>query len=160
VAGFGKEPRYLNTVTGQVETESNKTNAFWEGALQMVPFAGQLRDVISAGKTPYDSSTTVELAIDRLTGSGSPDLYQPPKKDSGRSKLPPALQVSLALIGLPGSKYDVTREKNVARGAKVKLTQDRMAQNRKIARQKLARASGDAPSSRYSQVPRIGGDSG
>ena len=160
VAGFGREPRYLNRVTGQVETESNKTNAFFEGALQMVPFAGQIRDVASAGKTPYDSSTTVELLWDRLTGSGSPDLYQPPKKNSGRSKLPPMLQVSLGLIGLPGSQYDVPREKDVARGARVKLTQDRMAQNRKIARQKLARASGDAPSSRYSPVPKIGGEGG
>ena len=160
VSGFGREPRYLNRVTGQVETESNKTNAFFEGALQMVPFAGQIRDVASAGKTPYDSSTTVELLWDRLTGSGSPDLYQPPKKNSGRSKLPPMLQVSLGLIGLPGSQYDVPREKDVARGARVKLTQDRMAQNRKIARQKLARASGDAPSSRYSPVPKIGGEGG
>jgi len=156
VSGFGKEPRYLNSVTGQVETESNKTNAFFEGALQMVPFAGQIRDLTSAGKTPYDSSTTVGLLWDRLTGSGSPDLYQPPKKNSGRSKLPPMLQVSLGLIGLPGSQYDVPREKDVARVARVKLTQDRMAQNRKIARQRNARASGDAPSSRYSQVPKIG----
>lgn len=155
VSGFGKDPRYLNRVTGQIETESNKTDAFAEGIFQMVPFAQQFRDVLSNGKTPYDSSNTAELFLDRLTGSTNPDLYQPPKQESGRRKLPAGLQVALGLAGMPGSLYDVRREKEVQRVAKVKLFRDNAAQNAKIARLKIIRAA-DTPPLKYKQGPRNG----
>jgi len=155
VGGFGKEPRYLNRVTGQIETESNKTDAFAEGIFQMVPFAQQFRDVMSNGKTPYDSSNTAELFLDRLTGSNNPELYQPPKQESGRRKLPAGLQVALGLAGMPGSLYDVRREKEVQRVAKAKLFRDNAAQNAKIARLKIIRAA-DTPPLKYNQGPKSG----
>lgn len=138
VQAFGKEPQYINTVTGQVETRSNRGQALVEGAFQMVPFAAQARDLLAWGKTPYDSSSTLELAIDRIAGSRDPELYQPPKKASGREKVP-GLAPMLALMGLPSTMVDPAVEKEADRGRRFKFTQAEMQQRRLRGRQALKR---------------------
>ena len=109
---FGKEPQSYNTITGQIESRSRKGNPL-EAVFQVLPLTTQIRDVLSAGRTAYDTASTLDLVLDKLGYRGSEQLYQPPAKSpSGREKITaPGVGVPLGFLGFPLYKYDKTQER-------------------------------------------------
>jgi hypothetical protein len=140
VTAYGKSAQTYNKITGQLESRSNKGNVV-ESVLQMVPGIAQLRDVVSMGRTPYDSASTIDLVLDRLGMRGSDPLYQPPAKNkSGRDKLRIGnFEPPLGYLGVPLGTFDSEKEKSTDRKRRWDFGREGFLQNRLIAREQSRR---------------------
>ncbi len=137
VNAYGKDPATLNTISGQIETRSNK-GSLVEGVLQMVPVTQQIRDLVSGGRTPYDSSSTLELVLGAMGVKQGEELYQPPAKSkSGRQKIPLA-----GYAGLPVYRVDRAKEKADFDKRMRQFRKDKILQKRLIRREAARRESG------------------
>jgi hypothetical protein len=107
----------------------------------MVPGIAQLRDVVSMGRTPYDSASTIDLVLDRLGMRGSDPLYQPPAKNkSGRDKLRIGnFEPPLGYLGVPLGTFDSEKEKSTDRKRRWDFGREGFLQNRLIAREQSRR---------------------
>jgi hypothetical protein len=137
VTPYGKDPQTINKITGQIESRSNKGNLF-EGVMQMVPGVQQVRDLVSWGRTPYDSATTFELVLGAAGVRGSDELYQPPAKSkSGREKVP-----LVGFLGFPYYNVDRAKEKADFDKRQRQFRKDKRYQNRLIKREAIRRERG------------------
>lgn len=140
VSAYGRDPQTYNTITGQLETRSRKGNTF-DLVFQMVPGVTQLRDVVAAGRTPYNTSSTLDLVLDRLGVREGEPLYQPPaKSSSGREKFSTdVVGLPLSYLGAPVYKYDKEQEKKSDRRRKYEFRKNEFLQQRLIRREQARR---------------------
>lgn len=137
VSAYGRDPATYNKITGQIETRSNKGNLA-ETVFQMVPGVQQVRDLVSWGRTPYDSASTLDLVLGAVGYKGSDELYQPPaKRESGRKKVPLA-----NYAGFPIYRVDREQEKLNDRRRKAQYRKDETYQKRLIRREAFRRENG------------------
>lgn len=110
VASFGYDPQRINPATGLPETV-HATPGFLDQLGEDLPFVSQARQLISGGRTPYDTASTWSLLLNRL-GAGSPayDLYKPGPV-TGRATSPiPYLSTIAGLLGAPIQRVDPQAE--------------------------------------------------
>lgn len=143
VSAYGRDPQTYNTITNQLETRSRKGNTF-DLVFQMVPGVTQLRDVVAAGRTPYNTSSTLDLVLDRLGVREGEPLYQPPAKNkSGRERFSTkAIGLPLSYLGAPVYKYDKEQEKRSDARRKYEFRKNQFLQQRLIRREQARRENG------------------
>lgn len=111
VAPFGKDPQFFNEITGQIDSRNTPAN-LPEEIFQLLPFAPQVRALLSGTDRPYDTAGTWELLANRLgMGKGDDELYQPPQKDGGTGRETiPFISPIAGVAGVPIYRYDKARE--------------------------------------------------
>ena len=104
--GWGQQRR--NPVTGEIEDYHGSPNPM-EQLFEMLPFAGPIRQALSGQRQPYDTSSTLDLALGKLGLRDEEPMYQPPPKTPrGRGRLPYGLGSVAGVAGLP--VYTLDRE--------------------------------------------------
>lgn len=163
ITPYGRDPMYLNDVTGDLD--SNKPFSSPGVAVEnLMPgvsaIAPVVRDIVSAGKRPYDVTPTSSLianAIGLPQYTDDNNFYQPPRdisRGSGRKPLAPGATRFLSLLGLPIQRYDPEQERISSSARISELIQSGYSQRRLLAKQRTKRgipSSTKAPGLNYSR---------
>ena len=154
ITPYGRDPMYLNTVTGDLD--SNKPFSSPGVSLEnLLPGVSAVypvvRDIVGAGRRPYDVTPTSSLVANALNLPGyrdDNDFYQPPReaaKGSGRAPLAPGATRFLSLLGAPIQRYDPEQERISSSARIAEMIQAGYSQRKLLANQRTKRGIPSAP---------------
>ena len=148
ITPYGRDPMYLNTVTGDLDS-SKPFSSLGVTAENLMPgvsaIAPVVRDIVGAGRRPYDTVSTSELIANKIGLYGftdENDYYQPPRdisKTSGRTPLAPGATRFLSLLGAPINRYDDELERTASSARVAEYLKGALPQNRLLHKQRLKR---------------------
>lgn len=148
ITPYGRDPMYMNTVTGDLDSGKpfSSLGLIAENLMPGVSaVAPVVRDIVGAGRRPYDTVSTSELIANKVGLYGfddENDYYQPPRdisKTSGRSPLAPGYTRFLSLLGAPISRYDDEQERIASSARIAEYLKAGPQQNRLLHKQRLKR---------------------